>query len=100
MQRLRCEMGDLAVADVRCSWLFGPWLASDIALPTLPPGCHLQLDRQASEIVLRNVRASLRIDWTGLVSELRRLGDISLGDFLDETGLDLDDVYRRCLQAR
>lgn len=31
MQRLRRQMGDLAVADVCCSWLFGPCLACDIA---------------------------------------------------------------------
>src|SRR6185436_19717442 len=44
---------------------------------------------------LANVRSALRIDWQGLVSELRRLGDVSLATFLQETGLDLDDVYRR-----
>lgn len=63
--------------------------------PTLPPGCHIELDRVAADLVLRNVQSSLRINWHGLVAELRRLGDVSLGTFLDETGLDLDDVYRR-----
>ena len=48
-----------------------------------------------SELVLRNVRSSLRIDWRGLVAELRRIGDRPLGEFLEETGLDLDDIYRR-----
>ena len=63
--------------------------------PTLPAGCHIDLDRVAGELVLKNVRASLRIDWTDLVSELRRIGDCTLGTFLDETGLQLDDIYRR-----
>jgi len=63
--------------------------------PKLPAGCHIDLDRVAGELVLKNVRASLRIDWTGLVSELRRIGDCTLSVFLDETGLQLDDVYRR-----
>jgi superfamily II DNA or RNA helicase/HKD family nuclease len=63
--------------------------------PTLPAGCHLELDRVAADLVLRNVRSSLRIDWRGLVAELRQLGDRPLGDFLEETGLDLDDIYRR-----
>lgn len=63
--------------------------------PTLPPGCHIALDRVVADIVLRNVQSSLRINWNGLAAELRGLGDISLATFLEETGLDLDDVYRR-----
>ncbi len=63
--------------------------------PTLPPGCHIELDRVAADLVLRNVQSSLRIDWKGLVSELRQLGDVDLSTFLDETGLELDDIYRR-----
>lgn len=63
--------------------------------PTLPPGCHIELDRVAADLVLRNVLSSLRIDWKGLVAELRQLGDVDLSTFLTETGLDLDDVYRR-----
>jgi len=63
--------------------------------PTLPAGCHLSLDPVATEIVLANVRASLRIDWSGLTTELRHIGDCPLGDILDETGLELDDIYRR-----
>ena len=63
--------------------------------PALPAGCHIELDRVAGEIVLKNVRAALQIDWKGLVSELRRIGPCSLGEFLAETGLEIDDVYRR-----
>jgi superfamily II DNA or RNA helicase len=63
--------------------------------PTLPPGCHIDLDRVVTDIVLRNVQASLRINWNGLAAELRALGDVSLTRFLEETGLELDDVYRR-----
>ncbi|MGE0877521.1 MAG: DUF3427 domain-containing protein [Acidimicrobiia bacterium] len=62
--------------------------------PTLPPGCVIMLDRVAAEIVLNNVRSALRIDWKGLVAELRRMGDCSLDDFIDETGLELEDIYR------
>ena len=47
------------------------------------------------EIVLDNLRASLRVDWNGLVAELRQLGDCSLAEFLEETGLEIEDVYRR-----
>ena len=63
--------------------------------PTLPPGCHIELDKVSADLVLRNVKSSLRMNWQGLVAELRRLGDVPLGTFLDETGLDLDDIYRR-----
>jgi superfamily II DNA or RNA helicase/HKD family nuclease len=62
--------------------------------PTLPAGCHIQLDRVAQKIVLDNVRSSLRVRKADLVGELRTLGDISLTDFLAETGLEVEDVYR------
>ena len=62
--------------------------------PLLPAGCHIGLDRVAKEIVLRNVRSALRVNRPALVDELRRLGDVSLGDFLAETGLELEDLYR------
>lgn len=63
--------------------------------PTLPAGCHLSLDRVATDVVLANVRSSLRIDWPGLTTELRRAGDCSLAEFLAETGFQIDDIYRR-----
>lgn len=46
-------------------------------------------------MVLENVRASLRIDWRGLVSEVRDLGDVDLSTFLREAGVELEDIYRR-----
>lgn len=71
-------------------------LAADVqhGFPFLPPGCHLELDRVAREIVLENVKQALRVDARGLASELRRLGDVSLREFLRETGVELGDVYR------
>jgi hypothetical protein len=61
----------------------------------LPAGCHIHLDRIAKQIVLRNLRGALRLRRADLVAELRRLGDVTLLDFLTETGLDLEDLYRR-----
>ncbi len=64
--------------------------------PFLPAGCHLELDRKASELVLENMRQAVPSGWTAKVEELRRLGrqgDVSLARFLEETGLELDDVY-------
>ena len=63
--------------------------------PYLPAGCHIQLDRVTTGIVLENVRAALRLRWRDLVSELRALGDVDLATFLDETGIDLEQLYRR-----
>ena len=63
--------------------------------PTLPAGCHIQLDRIAKQLVLANVRGALRLRRADLAAELRRLGDIGLADFLADTGLELEDIYRR-----
>ncbi len=61
--------------------------------PYLPAGCHLHLDPVARRIVLDNIKEALPTRWPQRVAELRELGDVSLGEFLHETGLDLDDVY-------
>jgi superfamily II DNA or RNA helicase/HKD family nuclease len=63
--------------------------------PTLPSGCHIELDRVAKEIVLANLRNALASSTRNLTAELRQLGDISLAEFLRETGLDVEDLYRR-----
>ncbi|WP_395156519.1 DUF3427 domain-containing protein [Ilumatobacter sp.] len=70
--------------------------------PFLPTGCHMQLDAQASEVVLRSLRDAIPTRWKGKVEELSALRrdrpDIGLHDFLHESGLDLEDVYdgNRC----
>jgi superfamily II DNA or RNA helicase len=67
--------------------------------PFLPAGCHMELDREASEIVLRNLREAVPSRWSEKVEELRRLRaagtPVTLGRYLAEAGLDLDDVYAR-----
>ncbi|MEU5943550.1 DUF3427 domain-containing protein [Micromonospora sp. NPDC047548] len=62
--------------------------------PTLPSGCHVQLDRVAKDIVLENLRSAMPTSKKGLVAELRQLGDVSLAEFLRETGLEVEDIYR------
>ncbi|WBB77262.1 DUF3427 domain-containing protein [Micromonospora sp. WMMD882] len=62
--------------------------------PSLPSGCHIELDRVAKDVVLRNLERALPTSRTGLVTELRRLGDVSLAEFLRDTGLEIEDVYR------
>jgi superfamily II DNA or RNA helicase len=65
--------------------------------PFLPAGCNMQLDRKASEIVLRSLRNAVPSHWRSRVDELRSLRqvrpDIDLAGFVDESGLDLDDIY-------
>jgi superfamily II DNA or RNA helicase/HKD family nuclease len=65
--------------------------------PFLPAGCHVQLDHKATEIVLRSLREAIPSRWPSKVEELRSVRqvhpDINLAGFLEESGLELDDVY-------
>ena len=65
--------------------------------PLLPSGCSIQLDRVAQEIVLSNVRQQLKNSSKTLIREAQRLAGevehLSLGTFLEETGLAIDDFY-------
>jgi hypothetical protein len=65
--------------------------------PFLPAGCNMQLDLKASEVVLRSLREAIPTRWPAKVDEYRSLRrerpDLGLADFLDESGLDLDDIY-------
>lgn len=65
--------------------------------PFLPPGCSLQLDEKSSEVILRSLRDALPSTWRQKAAELRshlRQGKApDLGPFLEESGLELEDVY-------
>lgn len=65
--------------------------------PFLPAGCNMQLDEKSTEVVLRNLREAIPSQWKAKVDELRSLRherpDIGLAEYLDETGLDLEDIY-------
>jgi superfamily II DNA or RNA helicase len=61
--------------------------------PFLPSGCHMELDPVARDIVLRSIRQAIPSDWRAKCDELRSLGNISLATYLEETGLELEDVY-------
>jgi superfamily II DNA or RNA helicase len=50
--------------------------------PTLPAGCHIQLDVVAKKVVLDNLKSALRSRRPDIVNELRILGDVSLSEFL------------------
>ncbi|MBI5518321.1 MAG: DUF3427 domain-containing protein [Deltaproteobacteria bacterium] len=65
--------------------------------PFLPAGCHLELDRVASDIVLASLRSAVPSRWTAKVDELRAcargVGEPTLATYLDASGLDLEDLY-------
>lgn len=66
--------------------------------PFLPAGCHMALDRVASERVLRSIREAVPRHWRAKADELRALATerpgLTLGAFLETSGLELDDVYQ------
>lgn len=65
--------------------------------PFLPAGCHIELDRVASEIVLTSIRNAVPSRWADRVEELRQYARgcerPTLGGYLAETGLELEDIY-------
>ena len=61
--------------------------------PFLPAGCHMELDRVARDVVLASIKSAIPSNFPQRVAELRSIGDVSLGDFLDASGLELTDIY-------
>ena len=70
--------------------------------PFLPPGSSMQLDRVATTVVVDSLKTALPSRRSAMVQELRALGRSdryvgtmpTLAEFLEETGVELDDVYR------
>ncbi len=67
---------------------------------SLPPGCHIHLQRQAREQVLASLRQLLQHNWRRLRAELqayaalRGRGQIRLIDFLRDQSIELEEIYR------
>ena len=67
---------------------------------SLPPGCHIHLQRQTREQVLQGLRALISQNWRRLKTELqtyaalRGRSTVQLADFLHDQALELEDVYR------
>jgi len=67
---------------------------------SLPPGCHIHLQRQTREQVLQGLRAVTTHNWRRLRTELqtyaalRGRASVRLADFLHDQALELEDVYR------
>jgi superfamily II DNA or RNA helicase len=70
--------------------------------PFLPAGCSMQLDRVATDIILRNIRSAIPSRRPAMERELRALlaaerfrgSAPTLREFLDETGLEVGDIYK------
>jgi hypothetical protein len=67
---------------------------------SLPPGCHIQLQRQTRDQILRSLRQLEQHSWRRLQAELlsyvalRGRTDVRLAVFLREQAIDLEDLYR------
>ncbi|MGB7989209.1 MAG: DUF3427 domain-containing protein [Candidatus Methylophosphatis roskildensis] len=67
---------------------------------SLPPGCHIHLQRQAREQVLGSLRRLVQQNWRRLRTELqayaalRGRNNIRLASFLRDQAVELEDIYR------
>ena len=61
--------------------------------PFLPAGSHMELDRVARNVVLASIRSAIPSNFPQRAAELRSIGDVTLAEFLDASGLELTDVY-------
>jgi superfamily II DNA or RNA helicase len=74
--------------------------AVDKGFSSLPPGCHIHLERFTREQVLQSLRSAMQQTWRRLRAELqafvalRGRGSVRLADFLREQALELDEIYR------
>lgn len=74
----------------------------EAGFPLLPAGCSMQLDRVAQQIVLANLRTAIPGTRTRMRDELLSIAQSTrfagrtptLEEFLLETGLELEDVYK------
>lgn len=74
--------------------------AVDMGFSSLPPGCHIHLQRQAREQVLGSLRRLVQHNWRRLRTELqayaalRGRSTVRLASFLREQAIELNDLYR------
>jgi superfamily II DNA or RNA helicase/HKD family nuclease len=69
----------------------------EAGFPFLPAGCHMEFDRVAQERVLASIRSAIPDRWPQKIDELRAMAAageaVELGNYLDATGLELEDLY-------
>lgn len=75
--------------------------AIEQGFPFLPAGCHMELDRVACQLVLKNIRDAIptrRRERAALLQSLAQgKANYSLSNFLNDSELDLDDIYNGSL---
>lgn len=67
--------------------------AVEHGFPYLPPGCHIELDRESRAAVLRNLREQLAPTMNALALDIASYGNPSLQRYLADSGRDLTDLY-------
>jgi superfamily II DNA or RNA helicase/HKD family nuclease len=63
--------------------------------PFLPSGCQIIMDKEAQASILENLRSQISTRWAKIVAELRRNPQQDLGEFLEESGLELSHILRQ-----
>ena len=64
-----------------------------LGFPFLPAGCQINLDFHSQSEILDSLKNSLPTQWTKTVLELRSTGDVPMKEFIEQTGLTLEDIY-------
>lgn len=63
--------------------------------PFLPAGCQIVMDREAQTLIVDNLKSQISNRWPSMVQELRSYGDLSLPEYLNESGMELPDILRK-----
>ena len=67
----------------------------DAGFPFLPAGCSIQLDREASRLILENLKNSIGSSFKSFVAELKAMSPTTtLAEFLDNAAVEPKDLYR------
>jgi hypothetical protein len=70
--------------------------AVEDGFPFLPTGCHFELDKVSREQVLQNLKNFLKFNKGYFVNDIKSMGEKSLSEYLEESDVDITDLYRNC----
>jgi superfamily II DNA or RNA helicase/HKD family nuclease len=69
-------------------------VALQTGFPPLPSGCHFELDEVATKIIVDNLKESIGFKKAQFKKDILRLGDVGIDVFIQDTGIELADLYR------